>query len=71
MLAGLNWTMNGTGIMDYELYLAQVSRLTRTKTPYMLIEFLTTNEEYAQAQRNVRSIADRIGVKIHGTQPAA
>ena len=37
----------------------------------MLIEFLTENQEYEQAQRNVRSIANRIGVKIHGTQPAA
>ena len=71
MLAGLNWTMQGTGLMDYELYLAQISRITRTKTPYMLIEFLTENQEYEQAQRNVRSIANRIGVKIHGTQPAA
>jgi sugar phosphate isomerase/epimerase len=71
MLAGLNWTMNGTGVMDYELFLARISRLTRTKTPYMLIEFLTTNEEYTQAQRNVRAIANKIGVKIHGTQPAA
>ena len=71
MLACLNWTMNGTGLMDYELYLAQISRLTRTKTPYMLIEFLSANEEYDQAQRNVRAIANKIGVKIHGTQRAA
>ena len=71
MLAGLNWTMQGTGVMDYELFLAQISRLTRTKTPYMLIEFLTENQEYEQAQRNVRAIANKIGVKIHGTQPAA
>jgi sugar phosphate isomerase/epimerase len=71
MLAGLNWTMQGTGIMDYELLLARVSRLTRTKTPYFLLEFLTNNDEYAMAQRNVRDIADRIGVKIMGTQPPA
>ena len=69
MLAGLNWTMQGTGIMDYELFLARLSRLTRTKMPYMLIEFLTNNQEYEQAQRNVRAIAERVGVKIYGTQP--
>ena len=69
MLAGLNWTMQGTGIMDYELFLARLSRLTRTKMPYMLIEFLTSNQEYEQAQRNVRAIAERVGVKIYGTQP--
>ncbi len=69
MLAGLNWTMQGTGAMDYELYLANISRLTRTRTPYLLLEFLTENQEYEQAQRNVRAIANKIGVKIHGTQP--
>jgi len=71
MLAGLTWSMQGTGNMDYELFLARVSRLTRTKTPYLLIEFLTQNEEYVQAQRNVRAIAKDIGVKIYGNQPAA
>ena len=69
MLAGLNWTMQGTGNMDYELFLARVSRLTKTKMPYVLIEFLSGNEQYEQAQRNVRAIADKIGVKIYGTQP--
>jgi sugar phosphate isomerase/epimerase len=69
MLAGLNWTMQGTGNMDYELFLARVSRLTKTTMPYVLIEFLTNNDEYEQAQRNVRAIADKIGVKIYGTQP--
>ena len=69
MLAGLNWTMQGTGNMDYELFLARVSRLTKTTMPYVLIEFLSGNEQYEQAQRNVRAIADKIGVKIYGTQP--
>ena len=70
MLAGLNWTMNGTGVMDYELWLSHVSRLTRGKVAYVLIEFLSTDEQYIQAQRNIRSIADRIGVKILGNLPA-
>ena len=69
MLAGLNWTLQGTGNMDYELYLARVSRLVRTTMPYMLIEFLSGNEQYEQAQRNVRAIAAKIGVQIYGTQP--
>jgi len=34
----------------------------------MLVEFLTVNEEYQQAQRNIRAIAAKLGVKIHGTQ---
>ena len=66
MLPGLNWAMNGTGNMDYETFLVRLSRL---KTPpKMLIEFLTTNEEYQQAQRNIRAIAEKVGVKIHGSQ---
>ena len=69
MLPGMSWAMNGTGNMDYELFLARVSRLTRGG-PYMLIEFLTQDPEYTQAQRNIRAIADKIGVKIYGQQPA-
>ena len=67
MLPGMNWAMNGTGNMDYELFLARLSRLKRN--PYMLVEFLSTNDEYQQAQRNIRSIAGKLDVKIHGTQP--
>ena len=70
MLAGLNWTMNGTGVMDYELWLSHVSRLTRGKVAYVLIEFLSSDEQYIQAQRNIRAIGDKIGVKILGNLPA-
>ena len=66
MMPGLNWAMNGTGNMDYEQFLARVSRLKRP--PRMLVEFLNTNDDYQQAQRNIRAIAGKIGVKIHGTQ---
>ncbi|MEI6486812.1 MAG: sugar phosphate isomerase/epimerase [Sphingomonadales bacterium] len=66
MLPGMNWTMNGTGGMDYELFLARLSRLPLN--PCMLVEFLTNNDEYSQAQRNIRAIAAKLGVKIHGTQ---
>jgi hypothetical protein len=55
--------------MDYELFLARVSRLTRSKDIYMLVEFLSRNEEYEQAQRNIRAIAGKVGAKIYGTQP--
>src|SRR5690242_11612311 len=66
MLPGINWAMNGTGNMDYETFLVRASRLK--KPPNMLVEFLTTNEEYQQAQRNIRAIANKVGVKIYGTQ---
>jgi hypothetical protein len=66
MLPGINWAMNGTGNMDYEMFLVRLSRLKTN--PYVLVEFLTENEEYAQAQRNIRAIADKVGVKIVGTQ---
>ena len=65
MLPGLDWAMNGTGNMDYELFLARISRIKDAK---MYVEFLNSTEEYQQAQRNIRAIADKIGVKIYGTQ---
>ena len=64
MLPGINWAMNGTGNMDYEMFLVRLSRLKTN--PYVLVEFLTENQEYAQAQRNIRAIADKVGVKIVG-----
>jgi sugar phosphate isomerase/epimerase len=66
MLPGLNWAMNGTGIMDYEKYLVRMSRLKTN--PYVLIEFMNREEEYQQSQRNLRVIAEKVGVKILGTQ---
>jgi len=66
MLPGINWAMNGTGNMDYEMFLVRLSRLKTN--PYVLVEFLTENDEYAQAQRNIRAIAGKLGVGILGTQ---
>lgn len=68
MLPGMNWAMNGTGNMDYELFLARVSRL-KHKEVFMLVEFLNANGDYVEAQRNIRNIANKVGVKIYGTQP--
>jgi sugar phosphate isomerase/epimerase len=68
MLPGMSWAMNGTGNMDYELWLAHVSRLTARPEIYVMIEFLNKDEEYAQAQKNMRAIAEKIGVAIHGKQ---
>jgi sugar phosphate isomerase/epimerase len=70
MLPGMSWAMNGTGNMDYELWLAHVSRLTARPEIYVMIEFLNKDEEYTQAQKNIRAIAEKIGVTIHGKQPA-
>ena len=72
MLPGLSWAMNGTGNMDYEVFLAHISKMpdpiSGVPEPIVYVEFLSSAEEYQQAQRNIRAIADRIGVKIHGTQ---
>ncbi|MBU3079058.1 sugar phosphate isomerase/epimerase family protein [Sphingomonas quercus] len=70
MLAGLDWALQGTGNMDYEQFLARVSRL-KQKEVYMLVEFLTNDADYVMAQRNIRAIGKKVGVKIHGTQGAA
>ena len=67
MLPGLSWAMNGTGNMDYETFLVRVSRI---KNPKMYVEFLRTPEEYQEAQRNIRAIAAKVGVKIYGEQKA-
>jgi len=68
MLPGLNWAMNCTGAMDYEVFLTHLSRMKTNKN--MLVEFLSTPEEYQQAQRNIRAVAAKVGVKIYGTQAA-
>ena len=31
---------------------------------FLLVEFLTTEEEYQQAQRNIRAMSQKLGVKI-------
>jgi sugar phosphate isomerase/epimerase len=62
MMAGLNWSMNATGNMDYETFLVRISRLK--KPTNVLVEFLTTEEEYQQAQRSIRAVAQKVGVKI-------
>jgi sugar phosphate isomerase/epimerase len=64
MLPGINWAMNGTGCMDYETFLVRMSKLKRPTNA--LVEFLSTPEEYQQAQKNIRAIADKVGVKIYG-----
>jgi sugar phosphate isomerase/epimerase len=69
MMAGLNWAMNGTGNMDYETFLVRISRINHPIN--MLVEFLTTEEEYQEAQRNIRATAKKVGVQIVGTQPNA
>jgi sugar phosphate isomerase/epimerase len=66
MLPGINWAMNGTGNMDYEMFLVRLSRLKTN--PFVLVEFLTENEEYAQAQRNIRALANKVGVTVLGSQ---
>jgi sugar phosphate isomerase/epimerase len=68
MLPGLDWAMNGTGNMDYETFIVRVSRIKDAK---MYVEFLRSPEDYQQAQRNIRAIAEKVGVKIHGTQQPA
>ena len=68
MMPGLNWAMNCTGVMDYEVFLTHLSRMKRPRN--MLVEFLSTPEEYQEAQRNIRAVAKKVGVTIYGTQSA-
>lgn len=69
MMAGLNWAMNATGNMDYETFLVRISRVKHPVN--MLVEFLSAEEEYQEAQRNIRAVAKKVGVTIEGAQPAS
>ena len=62
MMAGLNWSMNATGNMDYETFLVRISPLKRHTN--VLVEFLTTEGQYQQSQRNMRAVAENVGAKI-------
>jgi sugar phosphate isomerase/epimerase len=66
MMAGLNWAMNATGNMDYETFLTRISRVKHPVN--MLVEFLSAEEEYQEAQRNIRAVAAKVGVNIYGSQ---
>ena len=56
----LNETMPGRGALDYAVYLQELAQLD-PDTPLM-IEHLQTAEEYEQAARHIRPVADRVGV---------
>jgi sugar phosphate isomerase/epimerase len=52
----------GLGGLDYRTLLTQIDKLD-ADTPLML-EHLSTAEEYAQAAKHVRSVAAEVGVKF-------
>jgi hypothetical protein len=52
------------------VFLTHISRLKKDHVN-ILVEFLSSEDEFQQAQRNIRAVAAKTGVKIHGTQPAA
>ncbi len=62
MLPAFQWVVPGTGIMDYELYLAHLSQLSYPRP--LLLEFLKP-EQYPEAKRFIETTAKRIGVKIY------
>jgi len=53
----------GKGVMDYETYLARISRL---EWPRALEPEHIADEEYPEAFAYIREVAGRVGVKIHG-----
>jgi len=63
MSAYFTQVIPGTGVIDYELYLAQLSRMNYTRS--LLIEHLAL-EDYPQAKTFVEQTAARVGVKIYG-----
>ncbi len=53
----------GKGVMDYETYLARMSRL---KWPRAIFPEHISTEEYPIADAYIKEVARRIGVRIHG-----
>ncbi|MCE5248903.1 sugar phosphate isomerase/epimerase [bacterium] len=62
MLPAFKWVIPGTGTMDYETYLVNLSRLKYTRP--LLLEFLPT-EQYPQAKKFIEDTAAKVGVKIY------
>ncbi|MFC1692333.1 sugar phosphate isomerase/epimerase family protein [Candidatus Latescibacterota bacterium] len=62
MLPAFEWVVAGTGTMDFELCLAQLSRMKYTR-PYFQ-EFLP-EEKYPEAKKYIENTADKVGVKIY------
>ncbi len=58
----LSETIPGTGHLDYEVFLTELDRL-HPDTP-LLLEHLSSPEEYRQAAAYVRQVAARIGVSL-------
>lgn len=58
----LDETRPGLGRLDYAVYLRELSKLD-PDTPLML-EHLSEREEYEQAARHIRGVADRTGVSL-------
>ena len=65
MLPAFKWVIPGTGTMDYETYLANLSRLSRPRV--LFLEFLE-EKDYPQAKKFVEDTAVKVGVKIYKPQ---
>ena len=63
MLPGFSWVVPGQGVMDYEVYLAHLSRLS--KTHVLMTEFLNGDAQYRQAREYIEETAANIGVKVY------
>ena len=63
MLPAFEWVIAGTGTVDFETYLARLSRLKYTRA--LLLEFLQ-KDQYPAVKKYIEKTAARIGVKIHG-----
>ncbi|MFA6472169.1 MAG: sugar phosphate isomerase/epimerase [Candidatus Latescibacterota bacterium] len=62
MLPVIKWMIPGTGTMDYETYLVQLSRMKKPRV--LMLEFLP-EEQYPQAKQFIEETAAKVGVKIY------
>lgn len=69
MLPGMEWVIPGQGEIDYEVYLAHLSRLEYTRP--LMMEFLNRgdgyrgSDQYVAAKQFIEMTAERLGVTIY------
>ena len=62
MLPEFRWVIPGTGTIDYETYLVNLSRMKYPRP--LFLEFLSS-DQYPQAKKFIEATAEKVGVKIY------
>ncbi len=69
MLPTLTWVILGEGEIDYGTYLKRLSQMEHERA--FLLEFMNSKDDYVIVQRNLRELANKVGVTVLGEQEKA